>query len=98
MDELMHGVESEVHERRLPSLRPEVVIDALLHQQARIAGDIVEINQTTWAIHGSIPVDGEVILAEFDRRENAVEALAWLSEAEAFPPDARGDRNHRSQP
>ena len=69
---------------RLPSLRPEVIIDALLHQQARIDGDVFEINQSTWAIHGVIPVDGEVLLAEFDRRENAVEVLASLSEVEAL--------------
>jgi len=71
-------------ERCGPSVRNEVIVDALIYQHARIAGDIVEINQTTWAIHGSIPVDGEVILAEFDRRENAAEVLAWLSEAEAL--------------
>ena len=84
-------------ERRVPSLRPEVFIDALIHQRARIAGDIVEINQSTWAIHGAIPVDGEVILAEFDRRENAVEALAWLSEAEALPLDASRDVDDGSE-
>lgn len=84
-------------ERRVSSLRPEVMIDALLHQHARIAGDIVEINQSTWAIHGSIPVDGDVILAEFDLRENAVEALARISDAEALP-DLRGDVDDRSTP
>jgi hypothetical protein len=98
MNELTSGVQSETHDPRASSLRPEVIIDALLDQRARIAGDIVEIDKSTWAIHGSIPVDGEVILAEFDRRENAVEALAWLSEAEALSPGARGEVNDASEP
>jgi len=84
-------------ERHVPSLRPEVMIDVLLQQHARIAGDIVEFNEVTWAIHGSIPVDGEVILAEFDSRENAVAALALLSEAEALPPALGGDDNEGSE-
>jgi hypothetical protein len=35
-----------------------------------------------WAIHGSIPVDGEVILAEFDQRETAEAVLAHLAAAQ----------------
>jgi hypothetical protein len=35
-----------------------------------------------WAIHGYIPVDGEVILAEFDHRETARAILAQLAEAQ----------------
>jgi hypothetical protein len=60
---------------------PEGVIDALLLQQTRLAGDIVEVDHDTWAIHGSIPVDGEVIVAEFRREADARAALDHI------PPD-----------
>lgn len=65
-------------EHRTQWLRPEVVLDALLIQQARIAGDVVEIEEHTWAVHGVIPVDGDVILAEFDRPEDARALLDGL--------------------
>jgi hypothetical protein len=35
-----------------------------------------------WVIHGYIPVDGEVILAEFDQREKARAVLAQLAAAQ----------------
>lgn len=70
-------------------LPPEAILDALLHPPAHLAGDILEINPDTWAIHGSIPVDGEVILAEFDRWETAHEALARLAEAD--PSGSEGE-------
>ena len=31
-----------------------------------IAGDVAGIRSDTWVIHGVIPYDGEVIVAEFD--------------------------------
>lgn len=65
-------------EHRTQWLRPEVVLDALLTQQARIAGDVIEIEEHTWAVHGVIPVDGDVILAEFDRPEDARALLDGL--------------------
>jgi hypothetical protein len=55
---------------------PEAAIDALLLQQARLAGDVIEVEHDTWAIHATIPVDGEVIVAEFRRPEAAREALS----------------------
>jgi len=57
-------------------------IDGILDEHARLAGDIVKIDPHTWAIHGYIPVDGEVLLAEFDRPESARVALERLSAAE----------------
>ncbi|HSS10862.1 MAG TPA: hypothetical protein VLL25_13315 [Acidimicrobiales bacterium] len=62
--------------------RPEMVNDALLHQHARLAGDLFQIDTQTWAIHGFIPVDGEVILAEFDHPEAARTFLDQLAAAE----------------
>ncbi|HSS09812.1 MAG TPA: hypothetical protein VLL25_08015 [Acidimicrobiales bacterium] len=62
--------------------RPEMVIDALLRQHPRLAGDLFQIDTQTWAIHGFIPVDGEVILAEFDHPEMARIFLDQLAAAE----------------
>jgi len=68
-----------MHARSDQHLRPEVFIDALHHVQARIAGDVLEVGPHTWAIHGSIPVDGEVLLVERERREDAEALLHRLS-------------------
>ena len=43
----------------------------LVDANAPIAGDVARISEDTWAIHGIIPVDGDVILAEFDSYEGA---------------------------
>jgi hypothetical protein len=43
----------------------------LLEENASIDGDVLEINNDTWAIHGEIPVDGEVLMAEFDTYDEA---------------------------
>jgi hypothetical protein len=37
-------------------------LEALVEGRANIDGDVVEIDAHTWAIHGSIPVDGDVIM------------------------------------
>lgn len=59
--------------------RPETEIDIVLHQHPRLDYSVVPVDAHTWAIHGYIPVDGEVILAEFDGREAAEAALAKLA-------------------
>lgn len=64
--------------RRDQLVRPEVVVDVLIDQQAQVAGDIVEVGAHTWAIHGVIPVDGDVLLAEFDSPQAAHAALDRL--------------------
>ena len=53
-------------------------IEELIHENAIVAGDIVAIDSHTWAIHGSIPVDGDVIMAEFDRLDDAKAALQQI--------------------
>jgi hypothetical protein len=50
----------------------------LVKARTEVAGDIVQIGLTTWAIHGSIPVDGEVLVAEYDSLESAKAAIAQL--------------------
>jgi hypothetical protein len=54
-------------------------IGEILEEQARVAGDVIQIDSHTWAIHGFIAGDGEVLLAEFDRRESAQVAIEQLS-------------------
>ena len=58
-------------------VRPEVVLDAL-DQQARVAGDVIQIEAHTWAIHAVILVDGDVIVAEFDSAQEAHAVLDQL--------------------
>jgi hypothetical protein len=54
---------------------PDAAIDALLQLQGRVAGDVIQLGSETWAIHGTIPVDGEVIVAEFREPGEARAAL-----------------------
>lgn len=53
-------------------------IEELIDENARVAGDIIEVGTNTWAIHGSIAVDGEVILAEYGTFEEAKSVLDQL--------------------
>lgn len=53
-------------------------LDELVGSYAEIAGDVLQIGDDTWAIHGSIPVDGSVLVAEYPTLGQAVEALANL--------------------
>jgi hypothetical protein len=41
-------------------------LEELINQHARVAGNIIAIDTQTWAILGTILVDGDVIMAEFD--------------------------------
>jgi hypothetical protein len=50
----------------------------LVNSHTEVAGDILQIGLTTWAIYGSIPVDGDVLVAEYDSLESAKAALAQL--------------------
>jgi hypothetical protein len=50
----------------------------LVNAHTEVAGDIVQVGATTWAIHGSFPVDGDVLVAEYDSLESAQAALAQL--------------------
>jgi len=43
---------------------------------------LVPIDEETWAIYGSIPVDGQVIVAEFDDRAVAESTLERIVAAE----------------
>jgi hypothetical protein len=54
-------------------------IEELLDENVLIAGDVAEIGTHTWAIHGVIPVGGDVIVAEFDTYSEARVVLDTIS-------------------
>jgi len=53
-------------------------LTGLVNSHTDVAGDILQMGPTTWAIHGTIPIDGDVLVAEYDSREAAQAALAQL--------------------
>ena len=57
-------------------------LEELVIENVSIAGDVVQIAEHSWAIHGSIAVDGDVLLAEFDSLDDATSVLAELSSFE----------------
>jgi hypothetical protein len=59
-------------------------LQGLVDQHAHIAGDVLEIGDDTWAIHGTIPVDGDVLMAAFHQLQDARAALDQLG---PDPPD-----------
>jgi hypothetical protein len=58
------------------------LLQELVQEHAIIDGDILEIDPRTWAVHGSIAVDGEVIMAEYDTQDKARNVLDKLSSAD----------------
>ena len=59
-----------------------VFLEEMVEEHATIAGDVVEIDAHTWAIHGTIAVDGDVILAEYESEAHARIVLDELATAE----------------
>jgi hypothetical protein len=66
------------HELGEQSIAQQRIIEDLIYEHARVARDIVQIDAQTWAIHGFIAVDGEVIMAEFNSRNAAEAAIEQL--------------------
>jgi hypothetical protein len=62
--------------------RSDVGIDSILYQRPRLDQDLFQMDANIWVIHGYIPVDGQVILAEFDHPETARAVLAQLAAAQ----------------
>jgi hypothetical protein len=56
----------------------------MVHENVVIAGDIPQVGANTWAIHGVIPADGEVIIAEFDTYEQAKGVLNRIADEPGF--------------
>ena len=61
-------------------------LQQLMEDRATIAADIFEVDPHTWAIHGVIPVGGDVIMAEFETQDEAQAVLGELSAPEYGPP------------
>jgi hypothetical protein len=57
------------------------VVQEVLDEHVFVSG-LFPIGDKTWAIYGSIPVDGEVIVAKFDNRADAESALKRIAAAE----------------
>jgi hypothetical protein len=53
------------------------LLDLLIRESPAVAG-VIEVSDDIWAIHGVIPVDGDVILAEFGSYEEARSVLDQL--------------------
>jgi len=67
--------------RRTLSDANQRVVQTLVDEHIQVSCYLEVIDDKTWAIRGSIAVDGEVIAAEFDTREDAESALEQLSAA-----------------
>jgi hypothetical protein len=55
--------------------RDQLIIQELIDEHAEVSCDIIPIDANTWAIHGVIAVDGDVLMAEFDTADQAVAAI-----------------------
>ena len=71
---------------------PAAVVQQLIEQHARVSGDIVPIDGHTWAIHGLIAVDGDVIMAEFDDLDYMLATIIWHEMAHLSGADEHGAR------
>jgi hypothetical protein len=58
------------------------VVQVLMDEHVHVSCQLVPIDEQTWAIRGSIAVDGDVILAEFDNPDDAELALEELAASE----------------
>lgn len=56
-------------------------VQAVLDDHLAVSG-LAPVGEATWAIYGSIPVDGEVLVAKFDNRSHAESALEQIAAAE----------------
>jgi hypothetical protein len=53
-------------------------LQILLEENASIAGDVLQVSENLWAVHGFIPVDGDVLMAEFSSYDQATDVLGRL--------------------
>jgi len=59
-----------------------LILQELLAERREAWCSLVPIDQRTWAIRGSIAYEGEVILAEFESRDDAELAAEKLAASE----------------
>ena len=55
--------------------RDQPIIQELIDEHAQVSCDIIRIDSNTWAIHGLIAVDGDVLMAEFNSPDEATAAI-----------------------
>jgi hypothetical protein len=72
---------------RDPDRQLEFLLD-LLDDDASIDGDVLEVNNDTWAIHGQIAVEGEILMAEFGTYDEARNVLDRVRRAALPTGDA----------
>ena len=60
-------------------------LEDIVAEHATVAGAIIEIDTDTWAIHGTVALDLDVILAEYHDEHDARRALAELARFEHTP-------------
>ena len=58
-------------------------LEELVEEHASVSGEVVEVDTNTWAIHGSVAVDGDVIMAEYSSESQARFVLEELRAFEA---------------
>ena len=57
--------------RALPRAQKLQFLRDLEQEHAWISGDVLELKRGLWAVYGVIPVDGNVLMAEFDSYDDA---------------------------
>ena len=65
--------------RSEPDNRLEV-LEELVEENASVAGDVIQVRADLWAVHGFVPVDGDVLMGEFASYDEATRILGELPE------------------
>jgi hypothetical protein len=76
--------------REMPPAAPSEKVQFLREleeEHASISGDVLQVGNELWAIHGTIPVDGDVLMAEFDSYDDARRTLDALRDDPFHAPD-----------
>ena len=65
------------------------VIEELIDEHVRVDCTLIQIDADTWAIHGTIVVDGQVIMAEFSSQAATPKQRSTKSSQEKRRPRVR---------
>jgi hypothetical protein len=82
---------SNMSDERRQLDRRQPIIQALIEEHVRVSADIIPIDGNTWAIHGLIAVDGDVLMAEFDSPDEAAAAIEEIRTGLAEAPGPMAD-------
>ena len=78
-------------DQREPFDRYQPIVQELIDEHVRVSGDIISIDSSTWAIHGFIAVDGDILMAEFDSPDEATAAIEEIRAGVAQLPPTLAD-------